>query len=135
MVSRRPNDLQEDQLIKKYLQRRVIITHVTTDDEGDFNFIRGVSFASWPAVRFECRGEADFIELYCDDVRWDFGPGFDDPRLEYLRRKIRRAVGKYDGDLDYTPCNFISWLELAMGCIAVMVICWGVVELFLKLVR
>lgn len=130
MTNQYPNDLQKDQLIKRYLQRRVIITHVTTDYEDDFYFIYGVSFAEWwRPVRFECRGDGDFIELYRDDVRWDFGPAGKDPRLAYLRKKINRAIGKYDTSLDYTPLQFSQRLELAAGFAAIGVLGWGFIEL------
>lgn len=130
MTSRRPNDFQEDQLIKRYLQRRVIITHVTTDYEDDFHFIRGVSFAEWwRPVRFECRDDGDYIELYRDDVRWDFGPAGNDPRLAYLRKKVNRAIGKYDTSLDSTPLQFSQRLELAAGFVALGVLGWGLIEL------
>ena len=130
MTNQYPNDLQKDQLIKRYLQRRVIITHDTTDYEDNFYFIHGVSFAEWwRPVRFECRDDGDFIELYRDDVRWDFGPAGKDPRLAYLRKKINRAIGKYDTSLDYTPLQFSQRLELAAGFVAIGALGWGFIEL------
>lgn len=135
MTSRRPNDLQKDQLIKTYLQRRVIITSVTQDSDGEQYFIDGVSFSKLQPVKFRCWGDETIIELYRKDVRWDIHTAYGDPRLAYLREKVRRAKDEYDHSLEINPLSWLQKFELVMGCIGVMVICWGLVELLLKLVR
>lgn len=135
MISRRPNDLQEDQLIKTYLQRRVIITSVTQDSDGEQYFIDGISFSKFWPVNFTCWGDETIIELYRKGVRWDISTAYDDPRLAYLREKVRRAKDEYDHSLEINPLSWLQKFELVMWCIGLMVICWGLVELLLKLVR
>lgn len=59
----------------------------------------------------------------------------DDPRLAYLKTKVQSAKREYDRDLEINPLSWVQKLELAMGCVAIAVMCWGAVELFLKLIR
>lgn len=75
------------------------------------------------------------LRLYRKDVRWDIHTAHGDPRLAYLREKVRRAKDEYDHSLEINPLSWLQKFELVMGCIGVMVICWGLVELLLKLVR
>lgn len=129
------NSSQTDKLIKTYLQCRVIIYDVTQDRDGEQYFIYGVSFgALWP-VNFVCWGDETVIELYRKGVRWDISIAYNDPRLAYLKAKVQRAKREYDRDLEINPLSWVQKLELAMGCIAIAVMCWGAVELFLKLIR
>lgn len=129
------NSSQEDILIKTYLQRRVIIHDVTQDDDGEQYFIYGVSFGTFWPVRFVCTGDETSIELYRKDVRWDIRASYDDPRLAYLRNKVQLAKREYDRALEINPMSWVQKLELVMGFIAIAVMCWGAVELFLKLIR
>lgn len=94
MISRRPNNLQEDQLITAYLQRRVIITSVTQDSDGEQYFIDGISFSKLQPVKFGCWGDETIIELYRKDVRWDIHTAYGDPRLAYLREKGAASQGR-----------------------------------------
>lgn len=135
MISRRPNNLQEDQLITAYLQRWVIIISVTQDSDGEQYFIDGVSFSKLRPVHFACWGDETIIELYRKDVRWDIHTAYGDPRLAYLREKVQRAKDEYHRSLEITPLSWLQKFELVMGCIGLMVICRGLVELLLKLVR
>lgn len=129
------NSSQTDKLIKTYLQRRVIIYDVTQDSDGEQYFVYGVSFgALWP-VNFVCWGDETSIELYRKGVRWDISTAYDDPRLAYLKTKVQSAKREYDRDLEINPLSWVQKLELAMGCVAIAVMCWGAVELFLKLIR
>lgn len=129
------NPSQEDKLIKTYLQRHVIIYDVTQDSDGEQYFIYGVSFgALWP-VNFVCLGDETIIELYRKDVCWGISTAYGDPRLAYLRAKVQRAKREYDRDLEINPLSWVQKLELAMGYVAIAVMCWGALELFLKLIR
>lgn len=129
------NSSQTDKLIKTYLQCRVIIYDVTQDSDGEQYFVYGVSFgALWP-VNFVCWGDETSIELYRKGVRWGISTAYDDPRLTYLKAKVQRAKREYDRDLEINPLSWVQKLELAMGCVAIAVMCWGAVELFLKLIR
>ena len=129
------NSSQEDKLIKTYLQRRVIIYDVTQDSDGEQYFVYGVSFgALWP-VNFVCWGDETNIELYRKGVRWGISTAYDDPRLAYLKAKVQHAKREYDRDLEINPLSWVQKLELVMGCVAIAVMCWGAVELFLKLIR
>lgn len=47
----------------------------------------------------------------------------------------KRAKDEYHRSLEITPLSWLQKFELVMGCIGLMVICWGLVELLLKLVR
>lgn len=135
MRAQNANPSQEDKLIKTYLQRRVIIYDVTQDSDGEQYFIYGVSFgALWP-VNFVCLGDETIIELYRKDACWKISTAHGDPRLAYLRAKVQRAKREYDRDLEINPLSWVQKLELAMGCVAIAVMCWGAVELFLKLIR
>lgn len=135
MRAQNANPSQEDKLIKTYLQRRVIIYDVTQDSDGEQYFIDGVSFSKlWP-VHFACWRDETIIELYRKNVRWDISTAHGDPRLAYLRAKVQRAKREYDRDLEINPLSWVQKLELAMGCVAIAVMCWGAVELFLKLIR
>lgn len=129
------NSSQTDKLIKTYLQCRVIITSVTQDSDGEQYFIDGISFSKLRPVKFGCWGDETITELYRKDVRWDIHTAYGDPRLAYLREKVRRAKDEYDHSLEINPLSWLQKFELVMGCIGVMVICWGLVELLLKLVR
>lgn len=129
------NSSQTDKLIKTYLQRRIIIYDITQDSDGEQYFVYGVSFgALWP-VNFVCWGDETSIELYRKGVRWGILTAYDDPRLAYLKAKVQRAKREYDRDLEINPLSWVQKLELAMGCVAIAVMCWGAVELFLKLIR
>lgn len=135
MRAQNANLSQEDKLIKTYLQRRVIIYDVTQDSDGEQYFIYGVSFgALWP-VNFVCFGDETIIELYRKDVCWKISTAHGDPRLAYLRAQVQRAKREYDRDLEINPLLWVQKLELVMGCVAIAVMCWGAVELFLKLIR
>lgn len=135
MRAQNANPSQTDKLIKTYLQRRVIIYDVTQDSDGEQYFIYGVSFgALWP-VNFVCLGDETIIELYRKDTCWKISTAHGDPRLAYLRAKVQRAKREYDRDLEINPLSWVQKLELVMGCVAIAVMCWGAVELFLKLIR
>lgn len=86
-------------------------------------------------MNFVCWGDETSIELYRKGVRWGISTAYDDPRLAYLKTKVQSAKREYDRDLEINPLSWVQKLELAMGCVAIAVMCWGAVELFLKLIR